>query len=261
LREHTHQPFVPLDPADLPGFALSRLQRFARIAGLADQFPMPEWRRLARHAVHVAYRDCLALDRRDEAEAVLDRGRQEQERAAARAAERELEEDLVAVQGQYVIAVVETTAVGRQILARSGVSVGSVDAWYPRMLLVEALREMERAGLGARVRACGLQAATRLQTRAVEQPVGDLGRLLERQGELFLATHRGEKPTTVTATVEERADGRRAIVTCRDPYPCDFWIGWFEGLGASFGHPVKIAHRGGACKSMGKAECVYRLSW
>jgi hypothetical protein len=129
------------------------------------------------------------------------------------------------------------------------------------MLLVEALREMERAGLGARVRACGLQAATRLQAGAEESRIGDLGRLIERQGEQYLAMHRGEKPTTVTAAVEGRADGGRAIVTCRDPYPCDFWIGWFEGLGASLGHPLKIAHRGAACKSMGRAECVYRLSW
>ena len=47
--------------------------------------------------------------------------------------------------------------------------------------------------------------------------------------------HRGETPATVTSSVEERADGGRAIVTCRDPYPCDFWIGWFEGLGTSYG--------------------------
>lgn len=261
MREYTHQPFIPLDAADLSQFALDRLRRFSRIAGLVEHVPTPEWQRLARHAVHVSYRDCLALGLRTEAEEVLLQARQDREQASRRAAELDLAEDVVAVQGQYVMAVVETTAVGRQILARSGVGAGAAEAWYPRMLLVEALEEMESAGLGARVRACGLQAAIRLRTWAEEQRVADLGRFLALQGEHYVAMHRGETPATVTSSVEERADGGRAIVICRDPYPCDFWIGWFEGLGTSYGRAVKIAHRGAACKSMGKSECVYRLSW
>src|SRR5262245_35421669 len=162
MKEYAHQPFIPLDAADLPQFALNRLRRFARIAGLADRLAMPEWQRLARHAVHVAYRDCLALGLRAEAEEALRRSRQAEEPVTRPAVELDGDEDTVAVQGQYVMAVVETTAVGRQILARSGVSAGAVDAWYPRVLLVEALREMERAGLGGRVRACGVQAAIKL---------------------------------------------------------------------------------------------------
>src|SRR5262245_55941653 len=123
MKEYAHQPFIPLDAADLPQFALNRLRRFARIAGLADRLAMPEWQRLARHAVHVAYRDCLALGLRAEAEEALRRARQAEEplRRARQAEEPvirpaaglEGDEDTVAVQGQYVMAVVETTAVGR----------------------------------------------------------------------------------------------------------------------------------------------------
>lgn len=261
MKEYAHQPFVPLDTADLPQFALKRLRRFTRVASLTEQFATSPWQRLARQAVHVAYSDCLALGLRAEAEEVLRQSRQAHEQAARRVIESEAAEDLVAVQGEYVLAVVETTVVGRQILARNGVSAGALDAWYPRMLLVEALREMESAGLAARVRACGVQAALKLRTRAEEQRVASLGQFLALQGDHYLAMHRGEQPSTVTATVEPNEDGGRAIVTCRDPYPCDFWVGWFEGLGASFGQALKIAHRGGACKSTGKAECVYRLSW
>jgi hypothetical protein len=261
VKEYAHQPFVPLDPADLPQFALGRLRRFTRIAGLAGQLTTPPWRRLACQAVYVAYCDCLSLGLKEQAEEVLRQGRQAQARAALRTVELELAEDSVAVQGEYVMAVVETTLVGRQILARNGVRAGTIDAWYPRMLLVEALREMESAGLSARLRACGVHAALKLRTRAEEQRVGSLGQFLALQGEHYLAMHRGEQPSTVTAIVQAKASGGRATVTCRDPYPCDFWLGWFEGLGTSFGRAVKIGHRGGACKSSGQSACVYRLSW
>jgi hypothetical protein len=261
LKEYTHHSFVALDPSDPSLFALNRLRRFSRLAGLAAQLPASPWLRLTRQAVHVAYGDCLKLDMRAEADEVLRLGREVGLQAAEWGGEVDLAEDIVAVQGEYVLAVVETTVVGRQILARNGISARDLDDWYPRMLLVDALREMQSAGLGARVRACGVQAALKLRTRAEEQRVADLAAFLALQGDHYLAMHRGEQPSTVTANVEPSEAGGRATVTCRDPYPCDFWLGWFEGLGASFGHAVKIGHRGGTCKSTGKTECVYRLSW
>jgi hypothetical protein len=261
LREHTHPPFIPLDAADLPHFALGRLRRFNRISSLTAKSATPSWQRLARHAVHVAYRDCLALGLREQAEAVLHHAHQATAPVERRSVEPRRPDDEVAVQCDYVMAVVETTVVGRQILARHGVSRGSVEAWYPRAMLVEALREMERAGLGGRVRACGMLAAIKLRPRIEQQGIADLGSFLERQGEYYLSLHRGEQATTVTSTVERGPRGGRATVTCRDPYPCEFWVGWFEGLGANFGRVVRVGHRAGTCKSTGKPECIYQVSW
>src|SRR5262245_35414832 len=192
LKEYTHHAFVALDASDPSQFALDRLRRFTGLAALAARTPASPWLRLARQAVHAAYGDCLGLGRRAEADEVLRLSRQDGPRSAEWQSEVELIEDLVAVQGEYVLAVVETTVVGRQILARNGVSARDLDAWYPRMLLVDALREMQSAGLGARVRACGVQAALKLRTRAEEQRVADLAGFLALQGDHYLAMHRGE---------------------------------------------------------------------
>jgi transposase-like protein len=67
-----------LNIANLERFFLNRLERFARLAGVADASQIPQWRRLARHSTLSAYRDCVTLGLEKEARAILSRsGRQE----------------------------------------------------------------------------------------------------------------------------------------------------------------------------------------
>jgi hypothetical protein len=58
-------------PTDLGAFMLRRLERFALLGATAGGQA-----RLARHAALSAYRDCVALGLRNEAEAVLARAAQ-----------------------------------------------------------------------------------------------------------------------------------------------------------------------------------------
>ena len=52
-------------------FLLSRLERFTRIAATAEASDIPQWRKLARHASALAYRDCLIAGLEAEARDVL----------------------------------------------------------------------------------------------------------------------------------------------------------------------------------------------
>lgn len=58
--------------AELATFMLRRLERFAALAASPGNVDRAAYR-LARHATLSAYRDCVALGRRVEAEAVLAR--------------------------------------------------------------------------------------------------------------------------------------------------------------------------------------------
>jgi hypothetical protein len=58
-------------PEEVERFFLRRLERFARLAAQTDELPIPQWRRLARHATLSTYRDCEALGLRQEAKNIL----------------------------------------------------------------------------------------------------------------------------------------------------------------------------------------------
>ena len=60
-----------LNTVNLEHFFLNRLERFARLASVADASQIPQWRRLARHATLSAYRDCVALGLERQARGVL----------------------------------------------------------------------------------------------------------------------------------------------------------------------------------------------
>jgi hypothetical protein len=59
------------ETALLERFMLARLERFARIASAATESGVPQWRRLARHAVFSTYRDCLDLGLVDSARSIV----------------------------------------------------------------------------------------------------------------------------------------------------------------------------------------------
>jgi hypothetical protein len=56
----------------LATFCLGRLRRFASGLGAVEASGVEPWRRFTRRALLVAYRDCIALGRRAEADEILE---------------------------------------------------------------------------------------------------------------------------------------------------------------------------------------------
>jgi hypothetical protein len=62
---------------------------------------------------------------------------------------------------------------------------------------------------------------------------------------------------------EQVADGE-ALVTCENPYPCDFDRGLLAGVAEKFGPEgtiVEVEEESDTCRSDGGERCVYRVLW
>ena len=62
----------PLGAPELERFALARLERFATLLADPQVRDVPVWHRLTRHALAVAYRDCVALALKEQASAIIE---------------------------------------------------------------------------------------------------------------------------------------------------------------------------------------------
>jgi hypothetical protein len=241
-------PMAVLEMPDLGQFAVARLERFARLA--AESSGQESEQRLARWAAYAAFRDCCAL------------GLQREGAAALRRAQHSGPNAEVSVRREYLLALCDTTNTARRLLAGLTTGAAEADAWCPRGAVLEVLQELDAHGLHGTVRLCGASLAGQLRGDFRASGAQDFAGVVERLAALHADMHRGDHSDVVTARVERGASGHgRALVTCHDAYPCEFWRGWFEGAAACFGQSVLVIHADGPCKVVGDPTCCYELVW
>jgi hypothetical protein len=248
MADDAYRPLTVLAMPDLGQFSVARLERFAGLA-LKDGAYGHEHRELARRATYAAYCDCLALGLRREAGAAL------------RRAGLHRPVGTVSVRREYLLALADTTDVGRRSLTARGIVAGSPDPWCPRASVLGVIADLEAAGMHSTVRAWGRELASRLRGRLREKGIESFARLMEMQGEFHADQHQGDWDDVVTTRTDRALDRGWATVTCLDPYPCELWRGWFEGSAALFGHAVRVRHGSGSCKALGGRYCRYTVAW
>jgi hypothetical protein len=62
----------------------------------------------------------------------------------------------------------------------------------------------------------------------------------------------------------EKTGASEGVMTCRNPYPCDFDQGLVAGVAEKFspdGAFVEVDEESETCRDDGGDECVYRVSW
>ncbi len=64
---------------------------------------------------------------------------------------------------------------------------------------------------------------------------------------------------------EEESELNRGIMTCNNPYPCEFDHGLIEGFMNRFGDETnfkqKVEHIEGSCRMDGDSVCKYKIIW
>jgi hypothetical protein len=81
--------------------------------------------------------------------------------------------------------------------------------------------------------------------------VGDAYQMNHRKGEIGFYEY-------------EAVGDDEALITCRNPYPCEFDEGLITGVAEKFGEGaayVDVAEESDTCRSEGGEACVYRVSW
>ena len=169
----------------------------------------------------------------------------------------------VMVNGQTVLSVVngmgafkETAA---QILQRNGIANANPAQWYPQQAWLNAFREIAKTIGASTLRQIGMSIP-----RSAKFPPGidSIEKALESIDGAYHLNHRGGE---IGHYAFAKTGSSQGVVTCKNPYPCDFDRGIIEAMATQFKKPgsiVRVQHDPAKpCRSKQGDSCTYLISW
>ena len=163
----------------------------------------------------------------------------------------------VQVIGQVLQAWVEGThARIVPVLARHGISYPQENAWYAQTTALNVLREFART---EDLVAMGKQ----IINFAIFPPgLATVEEALHAINEAYHMNHRGGEIGYYHTRMQAP---RHIVVTCKNPYPCDFDYGIILGMAQRFlprSNTLTVKHdKAAGCRKEGENICVYHVTW
>jgi len=167
------------------------------------------------------------------------------------------------VNGQTVLSVIagmgafKETAV--RLLERHQITNLQPAEWYPQQAWLDAFREIAQK-IGAKT----LQQIGRSIPKNARFPPGidSVEKALASLDAAYHMNHRGGEIGRYALT---KSDSAKAMLVCRNPYPCEFDLGLIEAVANQFkpaGAMVRVEHDGSKpCRAKQGESCTYLVSW
>ena len=169
----------------------------------------------------------------------------------------------VMVNGQTVLSVISGMGAFKetasQILQRNGIPNPEPAAWYPQQAWLDAFREIAKT-IGCRT----LYQIGKNIPRSAKFPPGinTVEKALESIDAAYHMNHRGDEIGHYSFA---KTGPSQVIMTCRNPYPCEFDHGIIEEMASQFkpaGSIVRVQHDSAKpCRSKQGESCTYVVSW
>lgn len=146
----------------------------------------------------------------------------------------------------------------RDTLAQNGIEDPQKDEWYPKQAYLDAFAEIEES--------IGSQTMTNIGKKIpdnAEWPPGidSVSAGLDSIDDAYQMNHRGGE---IGFYETEQVGDSEVLVTCRNPYPCDFDEGLVTGVAEKFSGSVAlvdVTEESNPCRNDGGGACVYRVTW
>ncbi len=170
----------------------------------------------------------------------------------------------VEVYGRSVKALVDAmeflTLKAQQVLASHGIEALEPEGWYPlRSVLLSFDDILTQVGPHT-TRAIGLS----IPKNAVFPPgIDSFESALQSLDQAYHMNHRGGGD--IGSYLYQGTGERSAVMTCDNPYPCEFDQGIIQALYERFkpkgSFVLHLEHDTSACREQGAITCVYQLKW
>ena len=169
----------------------------------------------------------------------------------------------VMVNGQTVLSVVNGMGSFKQtaldILSRHGIKAPQPNQWYPQQAWLDAFQEINQKIGGATLHQIGLSIPATAQF-----PPG-IDTIEKALASIDVAYHLNHRGGEIGHYAFSKSDERKASITCKNPYPCDFDQGIIQAVAARFkpaGALVKVLHDPAKpCRKKAGDSCTYLVSW
>ena len=149
--------------------------------------------------------------------------------------------------------------VGNQVtskLADYGLEDIDPEEWYPLEIPLAMLYNMRDQYGDVRMRNMGQNIPEH-----VEFPpnLSEVDNALRGINEAYHQNHRGSE---IGFYEFQQEDSKEGIMTCENPYPCEFDKGLIKGVAKKFANnPVTVEEIGDQCRADGDQHCEYRVEW
>lgn len=145
-----------------------------------------------------------------------------------------------------------------ETLAKHGIEHVRDDEWYVLRAYLDAL-----ADIGENIGPQTLTNVGKAIPDNAEWPpeVDSVSAGLDSIDDAYQMNHRGGE---FGCYDHEAVGDREAVMTCENPYPCEFDRGLITGVVQKFGSEgtlVQVEEESDACRSEGGERCVYRVAW
>lgn len=169
----------------------------------------------------------------------------------------------VMVNGQTVLSVISGmgafSGTAAQILQRNGIPNPVATGWYPQQAWLDAFREIAQS-IGNRTL---YQIGVSIPRNAKFPPgINTIEQALESLDVAYHMNHRGGEIGHYSFAKTGPSQG---IMTCKNPYPCEFDRGIVEAVAGKFkpaGSIVRVQHDSAkACRAKQGESCTYVVCW
>ena len=169
----------------------------------------------------------------------------------------------VMVNGQTVLSVINGMgafkASASRILERHGIPNPAPAGWYPQQAWLDAFREIAST-IGAKT----LHQIGFSIPRSAQFPPG-LDTLEKALASIDIAYHLNHRGGEIGHYQFQKTGPAKGIITCRNPYPCDFDRGIIEAMASQFkpiGSFPRVEHDASKpCRAKQGDSCTYLISW
>ncbi|MHA2297198.1 MAG: hypothetical protein ACXAEU_13205 [Candidatus Hodarchaeales archaeon] len=131
--------------------------------------------------------------------------------------------------------------------------------WYSQQKWLDAFKIIaEKVGSRTLFR-IGLK----IPENAVFPPqISDIESALQSIDVAYHANHKNYGPDELGHYQYSKVPGENKIlITCDNPYPCDFDRGIITAIAKRLNHSVRVNHAYGKCRKSGEDSCTYTVTW
>jgi hypothetical protein len=159
----------------------------------------------------------------------------------------------------FVAALSWNPALALEVLANHGIVNPQTDLWYPHQALLDVYREIDET-MGSHTL---YQIGSKIPENAI-LPSG-LDSIEKMLNIIDVGYHMNHRGGDIGSYVLTQIESNRAVMVCRNPYPCDFDRGLLVGSLRGFSGVTTLASErhdeSQGCRKLGGESCTYILEW
>jgi len=146
------------------------------------------------------------------------------------------------------------------IFSRAGLPadiIADADQWYSQQSWLDAFRIIAEK-IGPRTL---FRIGQKIPGNAVFPPqINDVHSALQSIDLAYHANHKNFGSEGIGHYIYQKTGEKEAMITCDNPYPCDFDIGIITAMAKKFSHFAKVRHEH-VCRKDGYKTCTYTVKW